>query len=108
MSYRKYRAIPTVIDGIRFASRKEAARYRDLCLLVKVGQIVNLKRQVKFPLVVNDCHVGNYVADFTYQTAAGETIIEDVKGMRAGVPYTLFTLKKRLLEATTGLQVREV
>lgn len=39
----KYHAQPTLVDGIRFASRKEAARYRELCLLERAGEIQGLQ-----------------------------------------------------------------
>jgi hypothetical protein len=35
----KYGAEPTVVDGIRFDSKKEAARYQELKLLAKAGEI---------------------------------------------------------------------
>ena len=33
MTYRKYRNVPTEVDGIRFASKREATRYAHLKLL---------------------------------------------------------------------------
>jgi hypothetical protein len=39
----KYRAQPVVIDGIRFASKKEGARYLELKLLERAGKIKNEK-----------------------------------------------------------------
>jgi hypothetical protein len=46
----KYRAIPTTVDGIRFDSKREAARYGELKLLEKAGHIRGLTLQV--PLVL--------------------------------------------------------
>ena len=46
----KFGAIATTVDGIRFDSKAEAARYQDLLLLEKAGQIRNLTRQPVFPL----------------------------------------------------------
>ena len=37
----KYHAVPTTIDNIRFASKAEARRYRELRLLEKAGEIAN-------------------------------------------------------------------
>ena len=42
MSYRKYNARKTVVDGIKFDSKKEAARYSELKLMEKAGEIYNL------------------------------------------------------------------
>ena len=48
----KYRAVPTVIDGIRFASKAEARRYGELRLLEQAGEIRDLVRQPRFALYV--------------------------------------------------------
>lgn len=47
----KFGAIPTIVDGIRFDSKREAARWSQLRLLEKAGEIRNLKRQVVIPLI---------------------------------------------------------
>jgi hypothetical protein len=48
----KHRAIPIVIDGLYFHSRKEANRYQELRYLERAGEISNLQRQVPFPFYV--------------------------------------------------------
>lgn len=48
----KYRATPAYVDGIRFASGKEAARYQELLLLLTAGEIHSLVRQPRFALYV--------------------------------------------------------
>lgn len=104
----KYRNRPMKTEDGYFASQAEYRRWQLLKLLAQNGDIQNLKRQVAWPLVVNGCRVANYRVDFQYQDRQGQVVLEDVKGMRAGGAYALFTLKRRLLEATTGMQVREV
>lgn len=77
----KYRAIPTMVDNIRFASKKEAARYTELKLLFKAGKIQTLELQPRFELHAYGGEViGSYVADFAYFEGQ-RRIIEDVKGM---------------------------
>ena len=71
----KYFACPTIVDGIKFASAKEARRYGELKLLQLAGKISELELQPRFKLVIEE----TYVADFRY-FENGETIIEDVKG----------------------------
>ncbi len=44
----KYRNTKTIVDGIEFDFRKEAARYKELKLLEAAGEISNLERQVLF------------------------------------------------------------
>lgn len=81
MAYSKYSAKPTVLHGIRFASKAESRRYSELLLLEKAGQISGIKLQPRFPLNVNGNFVCTYVADFEY-VEKGARVIEDVKGMR--------------------------
>jgi hypothetical protein len=90
----KYHAIKTSVDGILFDSRLEAARYQELKYLQKVGEISDLKWQVPFRIVVVDCYICTYWADFTY-IRDGLKIVEDVKGVRTPV----FNLKWKLLGA---------
>jgi hypothetical protein len=106
----KYRAIATTIDGIRFASKKEAARYGQLKMLEKAGEIRELELQPRFPLYVcryrnGELHkVCDYVADFRYrQGPRGILVIEDVKGMRTPT----YRLKRKMVEAQYGFEIME-
>ncbi len=90
----KYSAIKTVIDGITFASKKEAGRYSELRLLDRAGQIKALELQPKFPLIVNGTKVCTYIADFAYQEG-GKYVVEDVKGMKTPA----YRIKRKLLLA---------
>lgn len=91
----KYNAQPTVVDGIRFASKAEATRWQQLGLLERAGEITGICRQVRFPLEVCGVKVTTYVADFVYQDAKRGRVIEDVKG----VSTPLFKLKRKMFEA---------
>jgi predicted nuclease of restriction endonuclease-like RecB superfamily len=71
----KYSARPTIVDGIKFASAKEARRYGELKLLQMAGKISQLELQPRYKLVIEE----TYVADFRY-LENGKTVIEDVKG----------------------------
>jgi hypothetical protein len=102
MNYSKYSAIRTEVDGILFASKREARRYVDLKVLEQGGLIKNLELQPKFPLVVNGKHIAFYQADFKY-VEDGETIIEDVKGVRTPT----YRMKKKLMSALWGIEIRE-
>jgi hypothetical protein len=110
----KYRAVPVVIHGVRFASKAEARRYQELLLLGMAGEIRNLELQPRFPLHVGGVKVGDYVADFRYEERAGiDTVLgcdrwrdvtEDVKGVRTPV----YRMKKKHVEAEYGIAIREV
>ena len=91
----KYRNQPTVIDGVRFASKKEGERYRILSLLESQGRIDNLRLQPRFALMVNGIKIGHYVADFQYDLS-GKTVIEDVKS--PATRTAVYKIKKKILE----------
>jgi len=102
----KYNAKRTEVDGIVFASKREAARHQELKLLERAGEIHGLKLQPKFPMnVEGGGHVGHYIADFSYvDSRTGRSVVEDAKGMRTPV----YRLKKRIVEAQYGIEIREV
>lgn len=79
----------------RFDSKAEASRYDRLRLLERAGQIRDLRCQVPFPIEINSQAIGKYVADFTYHNAAGELVVEDVKG--TDTPLSRF--KRKAVEA---------
>ena len=104
----KYGAVPTVIDGIRFASKAEARRYQELKMLEKAGEIKGLELQPKFPLMVPECgsgfdvRIGDYIADFRYREGPkGILKIEDVKGM----DLPLGKWKRKHTEAQYGVTI---
>lgn len=98
----KYRNVRTEVEGIKFDSKKEAGRYKDLVLLQKAGEIHALERQVRFRLQVNDIHICDYIADFTYRED-GPLIVEDCKGYRTREYLT----KKKLMLACHKIEVKE-
>ncbi len=101
----KYAAIPTIIDSVRFASKREAARYNALKLLVLAKQIGSLELQPVYRCEVDGRHICDYRGDFRYvDLATGEVVLEDVKGMKTDV----YRLKKKLVEALYPIQIREV
>lgn len=99
----KFNAVKTEVDGIVFDSKKEAQRYHELKLLEKAGHIQVLTLQPEYDLTVEDKCIGIYRADFYYFDAAGQEVIEDVKGMKT----PLYRWKKKHFEAQYGIQIRE-
>lgn len=91
----------TIVDGVNFASAKEAKRYGELKLLQRGGRISDLVLQPRFPLSVNGDLVCTYVGDFAYREG-GQAIVEDSKG----VETPEFKLKKKLMRACLGIEVR--
>jgi hypothetical protein len=102
---RKYGNVPTDVDGKRFASKREAARYVLLRAMERAGEITDLETQVLYRFEVKGVKVGRYTADFRYLDAwTGETVVEDAKGTRVRDWYRT----KRLMLACHGITVREV
>lgn len=100
----KYRNIRTVVDGIRFDSKKEALRYSGLKLMERAGAISNLELQPSLDLIVNGMKCGFYKADFSYlDVRTGEAILEDVKGFKTPI----YRLKKKLVKAIHGIEIFE-
>ena len=111
----KYHAKPTELDGVRFASQREAKRYAELKLLERVCAIDDLELQPVFRLDVVEiyrngwpirlAHIGKYIADFQYtDLQSGEIVVEDAKGFRTAT----YRLKRKLVEALHGITITEV
>ena len=90
----KYKNIKTVVDGITFASKKEATRYTQLMTLQNAGKIRGLQLQPRIALMVNGQKIGYYIGDFQYELN-GQVILEDVKSTATKTP--VYNLKKKIL-----------
>jgi hypothetical protein len=102
----KYHAIRTEVDGFIFASKAEARRYGELKLLEYQKEIRQLELQPSFDLLVRGGKkVGKYKADFRYYDVFKKAwVIEDVKGVKTPV----YKLKKKIVEAVYGIEIKEV
>lgn len=96
----KFNAKRTEVDGIKFSSKREAKRYRELIEAWKAGAVVFFLRQTPFHL---DGGV-KYVCDFLVFWADGTCTCEDVKGMRT----PLYIAKKKMVEAKYPIKITEV
>lgn len=99
MTYRKYGNRKTVVNGIKFDSKAEAERYKELKLLEKAKLIEDLILQPEFLLQDKFKYNGRteravkYIADFKYfDVARGVYVVEDVKG----VETEAFKIKRKL------------
>ena len=104
----KYGNRPVTVDGVRYDSEKEYARWKELQLMEKAGIITDLQRQVPFELQPAFYHKGQkiqaikYVADFTYYDENGEYIIEDSKGVK-----TREYINKKKMMLYRGYEIKE-
>jgi len=74
----KYGARPTVFDGVKYASRAEAARARELDALFRAGKLRFWYSQPRFRLGVPE---NRYIADFLIIDRQGRVWVEDIKGV---------------------------
>lgn len=96
----KYKAKPTVVDGVRFHSKAEAEHYVNFREMQKAGLISDLELQPPFPIEVNGFKVCTYFADFQY-LRDGERHVVDVKGQDTAISR----LKRKLVKAVYGIDV---
>ena len=102
MARSKSGAQPVVIDGIRFPSKKEGRRYKELKLLERAREIMELERKPNYDLVVNGIKITTYQGDFQY-FEKGQPITEDTKGYQTRE----YKIKKKLMLALYGIKIRE-
>lgn len=126
-NFSKYGAKPTIVDGIRFHSMKEAQRYQELVLCQKAGEIRGLQLQPRFVLHAaltladisrerDPVKLGEYRGDFIYEERCAprggpsamrrewRQVVEDVKGFKT----PLYRWKKKHVEAQYGITIREI
>ena len=100
----KYHARKTLLDGIWFDSKAEAARYAELKLMARAGEIEHLRLQPRY--IIHDAFRAasdgkkyrkiEYVGDFEYWDPKRHRLIcEDVKGARTD----LYRVKRKLFLA---------
>ena len=121
----KYNATKCLVDGIEFASKREANRYLKLRLLERAGEISDLRLQVDFELIPNQYRTEKrygkngkplkdkevllerkvvYRADFVYTDKNGKTVVEDTKGFRT----TEYVLKRKMFLYKSGFPITEI
>ncbi|MBT8362008.1 MAG: DUF1064 domain-containing protein [Deltaproteobacteria bacterium] len=86
----KFNAVPTITNGIKFQSRKEARYYEELLWRQKAGDIVFFLRQVPFHLPGGV----TYRVDFQEFHADGTVHFVEVKGYETKE----WKMKKRMVE----------
>lgn len=75
----KFGAVRTTVDGITFASKREAEVYAELKLRERAGEIIDLEPQPRFVLSAKPPVA--YVGDFRFiDRTSGRVRVIDVKG----------------------------
>lgn len=108
----KYHAEKDVRGKLKFDSRKEARRYDALVLLLRRGEISDLRVQPEFTLIEayttpdgERVRAMRYRADFSYRRG-GELIVEDVKS--AATRTRVYIDKRKMMQEKYGITIREV
>lgn len=106
--------VTTDADGTKHASKKQAARYRDLGLLLKSGEILMLAREVRFRLPGGIEYRADHMTAnqraidvMTSLIESGDLVIEDVKST-ATKADKVYRLKARQMRECLGIAVAEV
>lgn len=95
--------------GVKFDSKREMMRWHDLVQMQARGEIFDLELQVPFVLAPAATIAGRkvrprtYVADFVYELASGERVVEDVKGMKTA----MYLFKRHLMKTILGIEILE-
>lgn len=121
----KYRNKKVFAGGIWLDSKKESARYRELLLLARAGEISDLETQVPFELIPaayetyerygkNGKRLKDgrrciekgvvYKADFVYKDKDGNEVVEDTKGYKTKD----YIIKRKLMLDKYGIRIREI
>lgn len=96
----KFNAVICEADGIKFRSKKERARYLELCALRDAGIVRWFLHQVPIRLPGNV----KYVLDFLIFWKDGQETLEDTKGHRTA----MFIMKKKQVQALYPIRIEEV
>lgn len=106
--------LPESGKQITFDSEREARRFGELRMLLRCGQIQDLRLQVNFTLQEGYTTADGervrpivYRADFTYQERTRDgwrLVVEDVKGVRTKE----YNMKRKMMLEKFGVKIREV
>ena len=106
----KYGAVRVrTVDGIEHDSKKEAARWQELNLMLRARLIEDLQRQVRFEVIPKQDgeRACTYIADFVYiDRKTGEKIVEDVKS--PATRTEAYRIKRKLMLLVHGIRIKEI
>ena len=128
MNYSKYRSKKcNCLQNHIHDSKREANRCNELHLLLRAGEITDLKQQVKYVLIPTQYEYTGllyskgaktgqpkpgkvlekecaYYADFDYYDKSGKHIVEDTKGVKTKD----YIIKRKLMLHVHNIKIREI
>ena len=99
----KYNSSPTLVDGIRFDSKREASRYSELKELQKAGEVLYFLRQVPIDLASGKKYRVDFLIVWINKDGLYDLAYEDVKGYRTET----YKLKKTWVESQYPIKIEE-
>jgi len=105
----KFNAKIVKTDEGTFRSKGEYNYWCALVLRQRAGDIRNLRHEPRYPITINGVKICDVLPDFEYEEWTGNDwilVVEDHKSPATITP--VYKLKKKLLFAIYGIEVREV
>lgn len=100
----KYKSVKCEHLGVKFDSLKERNQYIKYLHQQSIGEILSIKLQPRFDIIINDKFCGFYKADFEIELSDKSIKIVDCKGMKT----TVYSLKKKIIEAMYNIKIVEL
>lgn len=101
----KFKAKRTLVDGICFDSKAEAAYFSSLRLRERAGEVSDVELQRPYALTVGGMLITTYRADFVFwDHQLKRRRVIDVKGVETPV----FKLKRKLMRACHQIEIEVV
>jgi hypothetical protein len=111
----KYNAEKTKYNGVTFDSKKEAKYAAHLDLLIKVGEVIQYQRQVRFTynLFAQQAEGGKivkvgktraYIVDFVVYYSSGVIEFIDVKGYQTKA----FKEKEKIVQTLFNINIKKI
>lgn len=94
----KYRAVKTKVDGVTFASKREASWYEKFKAMKKKGEVLWFSIQPRFVLPGDIVYIADFIVVYPDRID-----VVDVKGFKTPE----YRLKKKLM-ASIGITIHEV
>lgn len=107
---RHIQPVPTVVDGIRFDSKAESARYGALRMMERAGEIRDLEVHPRLPMEINGRKIGRgyLTLDFLYwekaESGDWRLVFEDFKS----VDTRESKVRREVCEAINNVEIRVV
>mgnify|MGYP003610111732 CR=1 FL=1 len=103
----KYKSVKCEHFGVKLDSLKEKRQYIKYLHQQSIGEILSIKLQPKYDLIVNGIKIGFYKADFEIELADKSIQVIDVKSeMTRKLP--VYRLKKKMIKAIYNIDIIEI